>query len=278
MKLNKFIIGYCAVTVLLTALSLMSINAVTEGLWRSLINFVMLFAPLFMVWIAEGESLKKLCGQYLSFKRIDWKNAVLLIAVTALFFTLIPVVTVYLVGNVFGFSSFGQLSAGQVSAYGLFGFDMSTATGFLTAVIANILLTLVVGVITSVATMFSEIAWRGFLPRHIHCGRYLLPLVIGALWTLWEAPNLVCAQPVLSAVMVLIKNIALSYFLMAVVQKIGSVWISSAAMGIIATGMIVPLYDSYSSYASTVTTVAAAITLWLLSLALHKTTGSKTPN
>lgn len=265
-------------TVVLTALSLMSVKTVTEGLWRSLINFVMLFAPLFLVWIAEGESLKKLCCKYLSFKRIDWKNSVLLIVATALFFTLIPVITVYLVGNVFGFSSFGLLATGPVSAYGLFSFDMSTATGLLTAVISNILLALVVGVITSIVTVFSEIAWRGFLPRHIHCGRYLLPLAIGALWTLWEVPNLIFAQSVLSAVMVLIKNIALSYFLMAVVLKTGSVWISSAAVGIIATGMIVPLYDSCTIYASTVTTVAAAITLWLLSSALHKTTDSKTYN
>ena len=63
MKLKKFIIGYCAVTVVLTALSLISVKTVTEGLWRSLINFAMLFAPLFLVWIAEGENLKKQIGR-----------------------------------------------------------------------------------------------------------------------------------------------------------------------------------------------------------------------
>ncbi len=278
MKLKNFFVYYCTVVVALTAISLMSVETASFSLWRTLIIVVAIFAPAFLVWLAEGEGLKQLCSEYLSFKSVNWKNAVAIVASASVWFTLVPVFTVFVVGNVLGFTAFGQLLSGSVDVYGLFSYNASSAAGFLTAVAANILISFITGTISSIVVIFSEIAWRGFLPKYMSYGRYMLPIAIGALWTLWEMPNLVFAQSLAAGLLVLIKNIALSYLLLAVVRKTGSVWVSAAMVGVISVGLMVPMYAAYSIYASTIPTAVTALALWWVVSRLVKTNNRKTQN
>lgn len=271
MELKKFMTGFCLVVIVMSAISWFAFNQADSLTFRPEINVFLWAAPAFLVWFAEGKGLNKLCGEYLSLKNINWKQSVVILATTAVWFMLIPVLTIYIAGNILGCDSFGHLNIGILDIFGFSGFDASSLSGYIAAVAVDILLSLVVGSVAGLFSVFSEIAWRGFLPKHIRCSRYVLPLAVGVIWTLWDIPTMAFSEFHLAFFSMLLKNVALSYFLIEVVRKCGSIWVSSAVFGIIVTGMFVPIYTVASTYALTAITAFTALSLWGITLLLCRT-------
>lgn len=132
----------------------------------------------------------------------------------------------------------------------------------------NIAFALVAGTITGIlGNIGSEIGWRGFLPRYLPENRWTKPLAVAIIWTVWSIPFCIGAANGFSSCLVfkLITNTAMSYFLIEVIRKTGSVWVSAATIGIMQVSMFFPMHTAGSTFGQILLSALATVCLWVLS-------------
>ncbi|WP_287211076.1 type II CAAX prenyl endopeptidase Rce1 family protein [Muribaculum sp.] len=269
MALKKFIIGIAAVTAIMTVLAIIFQSPTNPKAWWPATVFVYTISPLLIVSGAELKPATDVLKEYLSFKNIDWKNTILLIIGTAILYPLIKLAAVYLAGNAAGINIFGKITGtGTYEVFDLFSINTAANGGAFLLFLLNITFSLVAGTITGIlGNIGSEIGWRGFLPRHLPENKRTKPLAVAIIWTVWGIPFCIGAANGFSSCLVFkfITNTAMSYFLIEVIRKTGSVWVSAATIGIMQVSMFFPMHIAGSTFGQILLSALATVCLWALS-------------
>lgn len=256
MLLRRFIIGIAIVAVAMTVICV----AVAPDLrfsvaggaadpmselramfwWWPILMFFYIISPALVTWAAERKSPVAVCKEYLSFKAVNWSNAWKVLLGVAVLYPAIWMLVVALCGNMAGIGFFGKLRfEGTNEVFGLFTINYGSAGGIILLVVWSVIFGLVAGTVSGIVNnIFCEIGWRGFLMKHLSGNRWTMPVVIALIWTVWCVPFCLDAQLAFNGLFAsnllwkFLINLAMSFLLVEVIRKTGSVWVSAAVIGV----------------------------------------------
>ena len=240
MKLKSFLVISAIVALVYAVFNMcVSGNPATAPLW-SVVLAVGAVLPTVIAFIAQREGLKKFVCDYLSLKNTNWRKVVLTVGFTALLLPVVKAVVVGLAGNLLGISAAGSLTTSfNAQLFGFIPYSGSTAADILPVIAADIIYLFVAGSIIGIFNcIFEEIAWRGFMAKYLNGSLVAKSVIISIVWTLWTLAMTYTHTTWLNAVMLLVLNMLLSYYLLRIAGSTGSVWACVMVRGIFSLGAL----------------------------------------
>ncbi len=238
MKLRLFLVISALVAIVYAVADpFLSGSPSTLPIW-SVIVAVGAFIPAIIAFIAQKDSLKTFASNYLSLRKTDWRKAAIVLGATAILSPLLRLVIVGVFGNLLHVSFFGEFSRQfHVNYLGVISWYGSGVADTLMACAGDMVYLFVIGSIVGIfSCLFEEIAWRGFLIKYIKGSDLTMSVISGVVWTLWTLAMTYVVTTWSNALMLLIFNVVLSYWLVRIMRATGSVWTCAMIRGMFSLG------------------------------------------
>lgn len=228
--------------------------------------------PALIAWFSERSDIKTFCSEYITIKRTNWKRLIYIICATSVIYPLLVIGLIWLYNIFFNTSEYFSLELNEYKFFNLIGIDTNAIGGYGLAILLNLSFILIAGSIMGVInSIFEEIAWRGFLKKHIDLKRFWKVLITSIVWTIWGLAILNNSISCSIVIAIFVFNCAMSYYLDTIATATGSVWACSMVRGIVNLAFYCPLIvivnNNVFTYISTASILLLAI---LTNVTAHK--------
>ncbi len=219
------------------------------GIIHRLIVSLYYFTPFVAVWMIEKINLKDLVRKYsLSLKKTNYKISLFYVLSVAFIIPLLQIAFAYFFGNLLNISFFGDIQVNEL-AYSWISFTLPNHA-FLRSFLLycfSVLATMLAGLtFNMVFSLGGEMAWRGFLKKHINEQYIIRNLLTAFIWGIWLISFRIFCHSTIDGFMIVnlfLISLVSSFLLDKIMDRSQSLLVTSGIQGILISGFMPSLIN-----------------------------------